>query len=144
MGEQIDTLNKNKAKAEKDKANLERDLGEARAGLDDGMRERANIEKNCKMTQGLIVESNTKMDELARALNEADCTKKKLQVEGQDLNRQIEETENAIAALGKNKVSLTTQLEDTKRLADAEARDRASLLTKFKMLNTECENLKMR
>merc|ERR1712089_41635 len=27
MGEQIDTLNKNKAKAEKDKANLERDLG---------------------------------------------------------------------------------------------------------------------
>merc|ERR1719402_429154 len=28
MGEQIDTLNKNKAKVEKDKANLERDLGE--------------------------------------------------------------------------------------------------------------------
>merc|ERR1719383_801846 len=144
MGEQIDTLNKNKAKAEKDKANLERDLGEARAGLDDGMRERANIGKNCKMTQGLIVESNTKMDELARALNEADCTKKKLQVEGQDLNRQIEETENAIAALGKNKVSLTTQLEDTKRLADAEARDRSTLLTKYKNLNSDCENLKMK
>merc|ERR1712089_35682 len=144
MGEQIDTLNKNKAKAEKDKANLERDLGEARAGLDDGMRERANIEKNCKMTQGLIVESNTKMDELARALNEADCTKKKLQVEGQDLNRQIEETENAIAALGKNKVSLTTQLEDTKRLADAESRDRSTLLTKYKNLSSDCENLKMK
>merc|ERR1712089_14841 len=29
MGEQIDTLNKNKAKVEKNKANLERDLGEA-------------------------------------------------------------------------------------------------------------------
>merc|ERR1712126_575684 len=93
---------------------------------------------------GLIVESNTKLDELARALNEADCTKKKLQVEGQDLNRQIEETENAIAALGKNKVSLTTQLEDTKRLADAEARDRSSLLTKYKNLNSDCENLKMK
>merc|ERR1719189_412812 len=63
------------------------------------------------------------MDELARAMNEADSTKKKLQVEAQDLTR---------------------QLEDTKRLADAEARDRASLLTKFKMLSTECENLKMR
>merc|ERR1719481_2019437 len=144
MGEQIDTLNKNKAKAEKDKANLGRDLGEARAGLDDGMRERANIEKNCKMTQGLIVESNTKMDELARALNEADCTKKKLQVEGQDLNRQIEETENAIATLGKNKISLSTQLEDTKRLADGEARDRSTLLTKYKNLSSDCENLKMK
>merc|ERR1739848_90332 len=54
------------------------------------------------------------------------------------------ETETAIGALGKNKISLSTQLEDTKKLADAEARDRASLLTKFKMLSTECENLKMR
>jgi len=144
MGEQIDGLNKNKAKAEKDKANMERDLGEARTGLDEAMRERANIEKNCKMTQGLIVESNTKMDELARAMNEADSTKKKLQVEAQDLNRQIEETENALNQLGKNKISLSTQLEDTKRLADAEARDRAALLTKFKNLSTDCENMKMR
>merc|ERR1719365_309299 len=52
MGEQIDGLNKNKAKAEKDKANMERDLGETRGALDDAMRDRANIEKNCKMTQG--------------------------------------------------------------------------------------------
>merc|ERR1712156_1224405 len=125
-------------------ANMERDLGETRAGLDDAMRERANIEKNCKMTQGSIVEANQKMDELARALNEADSTKKKLIVESQDLSRQIEETENAIAALGKSKVSLSTQLEDTKRLADAEARDRASLLTKYKNLATDCENMKMK
>merc|ERR550519_347253 len=58
MGEQIDGLNKSKAKAEKDKANMERDLGEARGALDDAMRDRANIEKNCKMTQGSIVEAN--------------------------------------------------------------------------------------
>ena len=144
LGENIDSLNKNKAKAEKDKAGMERDLMDARAGLDETMRDRANVEKNCKMTQGLIVDSNTKLDELARALNEADSTKKKLQIEAQDLNRQIEETENAIGALGKNKISLSTQLEDTKKLADADARDRGSLLTKFKMLSTDCENLKMR
>merc|ERR1711963_492751 len=116
MGENIDSLNKNKAKAEKDKAAMERDLMDTRQGLDEAMRERANMERNCKMTQGLIVEANTKLDELARALNESDSTKKKLLVEAQDLTRQIE---------------------DTKRLADAEARDRASLLTKFKMLSTE-------
>jgi len=144
MGENIDSLNKNKAKSEKDKAAMERDLMDTRQGLDEAMRERANMERNCKMTQGLIVEANTKLDELARALNESDSTKKKLQVEAQDLSRQIEETENAIGNLSKNKISLSTQLEDTKRLADAEARDRASLLTKFKMLSTECENLKMR
>merc|ERR1712004_437645 len=49
MGEQIDSLNKMKAKAEKDKAGLERDLQEVRAGLDEGMRGRANHERNCKL-----------------------------------------------------------------------------------------------
>merc|ERR1719383_1643912 len=58
MGEQIDSLNKMKAKSEKDKAGMERDLQETRSALEEAMRERANMEKNCKMTQALIVESN--------------------------------------------------------------------------------------
>merc|ERR1712061_703916 len=144
MGEQIDGLNKMKTKAEKDKAGMERDLQEARAGLDEGMRDRANHERNGKLTQGLIVEANVKIDDLARALNEADSSRKKLRVENQDLLRQIDEVEAAIAALGKGKISLTTQLEDTKRLGDSEARDRAALLARFKNLSTELENLKDR
>merc|ERR1712218_54733 len=140
MGEQIDSLNKMKAKADKDKAGMERDLQEARSGLDEAMRDRANHERNGKLTAALIVESNQKLDDMARALNEADSSRKKLQVENQDLLRQIDEVENAIAALGKNKISLTTQLEDTKRLGDSESRDRASFLAKFKNLNTELEN----
>merc|ERR1739847_227098 len=139
MGEQIDGLNKMKAKAEK-----ERDLQEARGSLDEAMRDRANHERNGKLTGALIVESNVKLDDMARALNEADSSRKKLQVENQDLTRQIEEVEAAIAALGKNKISLSTQLEDTKRLGDSEARDRAALLAKFKNLSTELENLKDR
>jgi len=142
LGEQIDGLNKNKAKSEKDKSGMERDLQEARQGLDEAMRERANHERNGKLSQGLIVEAHQKLDEMARALNEADSSKKKLQVENQDLLRQIEETENAIASLGKNKISLTTQLEDTKRLGDSEARDRASLLSKYKNLTTDLENFR--
>merc|ERR1711881_527633 len=139
MGEQIDGLNKMKAKAEKDKSGMERDLQEARAALDEGMRDRANHERNGKLTAALIVESNVKLDDMARALNEADSSRKKLQVENQDLSRQIDEVEAAIAALGKGKISLTTQLEDTKRLGDSEARDRAALLAKFKNLSTELE-----
>jgi len=77
-------------------------------------------------------------------LNEADSSKKKLQVENSDLSRQIDEVENAIAALGKTKISLSTQLADTKRMGDTEARDRASLLAKFKNMSTELENLRDR
>merc|ERR1712153_81475 len=39
LGEQIDSINKNKAKSEKDKAGMERDLAEARQGLEDSMRD---------------------------------------------------------------------------------------------------------
>ena len=55
LGEQIDSINKNKARLEKDKA-----CQEARFGLKEFMRDRANMEKNVQMTRGLIAESNTK------------------------------------------------------------------------------------
>merc|ERR1712128_96524 len=89
-------------------------------------------------------EANQKLDEMARALNEADASKKKLTVEGQDLTRQIEDAETNINDLGKAKISLTTQLDDTKRLADAESRDKSTLLSKFKNLNSELENIRER
>merc|ERR1712055_524657 len=38
LGEQIDNLNGNKIKAEKDKAGLERDLADARSGLEDAVK----------------------------------------------------------------------------------------------------------
>merc|ERR1711899_328147 len=142
LGEQIDQLNANKVKSEKDKSGLELDLRDARLDLEDAVKGKAELDKQGKLLQAAIVDSNTRLDEMARALNEAESTKKRLQVENQDLNRQIEELENAIANMNKGKISVTTQLEDTKALADAEAKDRASLLTKYKMLSTDLENLR--
>merc|ERR1719320_1989862 len=144
MGASIDELNKSKAKAEAEKAKLERELHESKSALDAAIRDRQNIEKDGKLTQARIVEANQKLDEMARALNEADSSKKKLTVEGQDLTRQIEDAETHINDLGKTKISLTTQLDDTKRLADAEARDKSTLLSKFKNLNSELETLRER
>merc|ERR1712095_74279 len=106
LGEQIDSLNSNKIKAEKDKAGMERDLQEARSSLEDAVREKAELDKNGKLLQGSIVDTNQKLDEMARALNEADSQKKRLDVEKQDLERQIEEGENAMAQLNKSKISL--------------------------------------
>merc|ERR1711936_1071218 len=142
LGEQIDTLNANKVKSEKDKAGLELDLRDARLDLEDAVKGKAELDKTGKLLQGSIVDSNTRLDEMARALNEAESTKKRLQVENQDLNRQIEELEAAIANMNKGKISVTTQLEDTKALADAESKDRSALLTKYKMMATDLENLR--
>merc|ERR1719264_423224 len=101
LGEQIDNLNGNKIKAEKEKAGMERDLQEARTSLEDAVREKSELDKNGKLLQGSIVDTNQKLDEMARALNEADSQKKRLEVEKQDLERQIEEGENAMANLNK-------------------------------------------
>merc|ERR550532_47960 len=87
LGEQIDGINGNKMKAEKDKAGMERDLQEARSNLEDAVRAKAEMDKNGKLLQGSIVDSHQKLDELARALNEADSQKKRLDVEKQDLER---------------------------------------------------------
>merc|ERR1719447_2187013 len=144
LGEQIDSLNGNKVKAEKDKTGMERDLADARSALEDAVKGKAELDKQGKLLQGSIVDSNTRLDEMARALNEAESTKKRLIVENQDLNRQIEELEGGIANANKLKTSLITQVEDTKALADAEAKDRAALLTKYKAMSTELENVKVK
>merc|ERR1712198_279748 len=130
LGEQIDSLNASKVKSEKDKSGLELDLRDARLDLEDAVKGKAELDKQGKLLQAAIVDSNTRCDEMARALNEAESTKKRLQLE------------NAIANMNKAKISVTTQLEDTKALADAEAKDRASLLTKYKMMSTDLENLR--
>merc|ERR1711887_148854 len=142
LGEQIDNLNGNKVKSEKDKANMELDLRDARCDLEDAVKGKADLDKSGKLLQGNIVDANTRLDEMARALNEAESSKKRLQVENQDLSRQIDELEAAIANMNKGKISVSTQLEDTKALADAESKDRSSLLTKYKMMATDLENLR--
>merc|ERR1719283_263163 len=86
LGEQIDNLNVAKGKTEKDKANMELDLRDARTDLEDAVKGKAELDKNAKLLQGSIVDANTRLDEMARALNEAESTKKRLQVENQDLN----------------------------------------------------------
>merc|ERR1712168_297095 len=81
----------------KHKSGLELDLRDARLDLEDAVKGKAELDKQGKLLQAAIVDSNTRCDEMARALNEAESTKKRLQVENQDLNRQIEELEAAIA-----------------------------------------------
>merc|ERR1719348_35604 len=125
LGEQIDNINNNKVKTEKDKAGIELDLRDTRMDLEDAVKGKAELDKSGKLLQGSTVDANSRLDEMARALNEAESAKKRALVENQDLNRQIDELEAGIANMNKGKISVTTQLEDTKALADAEPKDRA-------------------
>ncbi|XP_026492082.1 myosin heavy chain, muscle isoform X33 [Vanessa tameamea] len=142
MGEQLDQLNKLKAKAEHDRASCYNELNNTRAAIDQVAREKAAQEKIVKQLQHQLNEVQGKADESNRTLNDLDAAKKKLSIENSDLLRQLEEAESQVSQLSKIKVSLTTQLEDTKRLADEEARERATLLGKFRNLEHDLDNIR--
>ncbi|XP_026327783.1 myosin heavy chain, muscle isoform X16 [Hyposmocoma kahamanoa] len=142
MGEQLDQLNKLKAKAEHDRASCYNELNNTRAAVDQVAREKAAQEKIAKQLQHQLNEVQGRADEANRTLNDLDAAKKKLSIENSDLLRQLEEAESQVSQLSKIKVSLTTQLEDTKRLADEEARERATLLGKFRNLEHDLDNIR--
>ncbi|KAL7637326.1 UNVERIFIED_CONTAM: hypothetical protein RMT77_012051 [Armadillidium vulgare] len=142
MSEQIDHLNKMKARVEKDKESFKRESDDAKAAMDGLSREKAAAEKMNKALNQHINEIQAKLDESNRTLNDFDAAKKKLAVENSDLLRQLEEAESQIGQLSKLKLSLTNQLEDTRKLADEESRERATLLGKFRNLEHDIDGLR--
>ena len=84
--------------------------------------EKTVLEKNGKMISSQINDMQVRVEEMQRALHEADGSKRKLMVEQCDLTHHLEEAERTLHQLSKDKTSLTTQLDDSKRLADAETR----------------------
>jgi len=142
MSEQIDQLNKMKAKAEKDRSVMKGQVDDMKAATDHITAEKASLEKSNKQLQQHIHELQNKVDESNRSLNDLDAAKKKLAIENGDYLRQLEDAESQVSQLNKLKVSLTTQLEDTKRLADEESRERATLLGKFRNLEHDIDGLR--
>ncbi|XP_069962501.1 myosin heavy chain, muscle isoform X13 [Bactrocera oleae] len=142
MAEQVDQLNKLKAKAEHDRQTCHNELNQTRSACDQLARDKAAQEKIAKQLQHTLNEVQGKLDETNRTLNDFDASKKKLSIENSDLLRQLEEAESQVSQLSKIKISLTTQLEDTKRLADEESRERATLLGKFRNLEHDLDNLR--
>merc|ERR1711970_1012108 len=142
MGEQIDQLNKMKAKVEKERNAVALELEETQNQYTQDQNERSSLEKQGKMIQQQIYDNQGRLEELQRALHEADGAKRKITVENCDLVHQFEEAERTAATLSKDRSSLTTQLEDAKRLADAETRERINLLGKMRNLQDQEEVMK--
>ena len=97
-------------------------MDEASQVLQTDQAEKGVLEKNGKLINTQINDMQIRVEEMQRALHEADGSKRKLMVEQCDLTHHLEEAERTLHQLSKDKTSLTTQLDDAKRLADAETR----------------------
>merc|ERR1712042_83284 len=142
MSEQVDYLNKMKARSEKDKETMRREYDDAKAALDALDRDKAAAEKTAKQIQFNYSEIYTKLEETNHTLCEFDGTKKKLYVENQDLVRQLEESEMQYGTLHKLKLSLTNQYDDARKMADDESRDRATLFGKYRNIEHDIATMR--
>jgi myosin heavy chain 6/7 len=142
MSEQIDTLNKMKAKIEKDKGLIMNEIVDIRAADEEVGRSKASAEKSYK---GLVVQLNElgkKLDEAKLSLADFETQKRRLHNENSELLRQLQEIDNAASLLAKTKSSLHIELDDAKRTADFECKERVALLSKFKNLEHELDGLR--
>merc|ERR1711915_1139090 len=121
MTEQIDALQKMKAKIDKDKQVIMAEISDARAALDE------------------VVRAQASQDKANKALLEQLNAKNKIANENAELFRIVGDLENNLNIIAKSKSALGAQLNDVKALCDNEARERQLLLGKFRNLEHELD-----
>jgi len=142
MTEQIDQLNKMKAKIEKDKGQIMNEIADVRAATEEVNRSKASAEKSHKGLLNQLNDLNKRVEEANLTLGDFEQNKRRLAGENADLLRQLQELDNAAGLLIKTKSALVSALDEQKALADEEAKERVSLLAKFRNLEHECDGLK--
>merc|ERR1719260_616634 len=142
MTEQIDALQKMKAKIDKDKAVIMAEIADARAATEEVVRAQASADKSNKALVDQLNAANKKVDGANLTLGDYGMSKNKIANENGELLRIVGDLENNLNMLAKSKSALGAQLNDIKALCDNEARERQLLLGKFKNLEHEVDGAK--
>merc|ERR1711936_581445 len=142
MTEQIDALQKMKAKIDKDKAVIMAEIADARAATEEVVRAQASQDKSNKALLDQLNATNKKVDAANLTLGDYGMSKNKIANENGVLLRIVGDLENNLNMLAKSKSALGAQLNDIKALCDNEARERQLLLGKFRNLEHEVDGAK--
>merc|ERR1711887_144671 len=142
MSEQVDALQKMKAKIDKDKAVIMAEIADARAATEEVVRAQASQDKSNKALLDQLNATNKKVDAANLTLGDYGMSKNKIANENGELLRIVGDLENNLNMLAKSKSALGAQLNDIKALCDNEARERQLLLGKFKNLEHEVDGAK--
>merc|ERR1719187_2093736 len=109
MSEQIDQLNKMKAKIDKDKSHIMVEISDVRAATDEVVRSKASAEKSHKNLLLSLNDIGKKVEEANLTLGDFETSKRKISSENADLLRQLQELENNANMLTKVKSALMAQ-----------------------------------
>merc|ERR1719312_1630160 len=142
MTEQAETINKIKAKIEKDKTVIMHEIVDTRAATDEVARSAASSEKTLRNIQSTLGDMNKKIEERQLTLADYAAQQRKVAAENADLLRQLQEAEGNANILAKTKVGLSEQLSDVQDQANHEAKERQILLGKYRNIEHEVAGLK--
>merc|ERR1712025_505734 len=142
LQDQVDALQKVKAKIDKDKIVIMGEIADVRAATEEVMRAQASVDKNNHALQETLNAINKKVDAAALTLGDLNASKNKIANENGDLLRVVGDLENNLNICAKSKSALGAQLNGVKALCDNEARERQLLLGKFRNLEHELDGAK--
>ncbi|KHN87676.1 Myosin-4 [Toxocara canis] len=139
LTDQLDLIEKQRQKLEKEKAQAVHDSEGLASQLDSETAAKTNNEKLAKQLEMQLADLQSKADEQGRQLQDFASIRGRLGNEGADLARQLEELEEQVSALHRVKAQLSQQVEETRQAADEEARERQALSAQSKNLQIEAE-----
>ncbi|VDN05641.1 unnamed protein product [Thelazia callipaeda] len=139
LTDQLDQIQKQKQKLEKDKTQIVRNTEDLAAQLDAESSAKVSNEKLVKQFELQLNDLQAKSDEQSRQLQDFNLMRNRLTNENGDLSRQLEDVEEQVASLQRIKMQLTQQLEDVRSAADEEVRERQALAAQVKNIQIEVE-----
>ena len=142
MQEQIDQLNKMKAKIEKDKTAIMHEIADARAATDEVARSKASSEKSLRNLQNTLNELGKKTEEANLTLGDIDASKRKLAAGNADLLCHLKELDTTANMLAKTKISVGDQLTEALANTDNEAKQRNLVLGKLRNAEHDLAGMK--
>merc|ERR1719347_1418283 len=132
MSEQMDQLNKMKAKVAKDCTQIMAEIQDVRAATDEVGRSKASAEKSQRALTATLTDLSKKIEEVNLNLGDFEQSKRRITAENADLLRQLQELSANASLMTKTKSALVSALDEMKAIADHEAKERVSLLGKYR------------
>ncbi|VDD85927.1 unnamed protein product [Enterobius vermicularis] len=139
LSDQLDQIQKQRQKIEKEKAQIVQEAEGYAAQLDNETAAKASNEKLVKQLEVQLTDLQSKAEEQSRQLQDCTSVRNRLSNESADLSRQLEDAEEQVNVLQRLKAQINSQLEEVKHAVDEEIRERQALAAQVKNLQGEAE-----
>merc|ERR1712158_152659 len=116
MSEQMDQLNKMKAKVNKDCSQIMAEIQDVRAAIDEVGRSKASAEKSQRALAATLTDLTKKIEEVNLNLGDFEQSKRRITAENADLLRQLQELAANASLMTKTKSALVSALDEMKAL----------------------------